>query len=355
MVSISGFTTLLAAASLVAPGQCLWPPIRAEALSTSISSSSASISTLRRDGHVHSAPTFPQVPTVNNLATFTGSVPKPTQSISCDTSLGKIVRTNNGKGYLLNCNFQFPNNDLSSLHAADWATCMEACSVAAGCKAFEYHSDVTGQNCNLKTAGDPHTWELGDKIWIGWEVGITTMKTVHITPLPTPTPPLKFNPDPNSYDPACFNCGITSHRQNLIDAIGFFCANGYPGNQTFGQRYPDRLLQGGDTISLEYQYYDSRSINIIVSVKDGCVVDFASLDDGTCNALLITSLVDGCDWDQYHDIKRGGLLEDDCSKWTLDVQYTTKNVVWDNCTQNCHVWRNYFYDGDRTDDWICIQ
>ncbi|KAM7214809.1 hypothetical protein V8F06_009799 [Rhypophila decipiens] len=43
----------------------------------------------------------------------------------------------NGKGFLLSCDYDFPGNDLSKLQVAEWAECMEACSVAIGCKALD--------------------------------------------------------------------------------------------------------------------------------------------------------------------------------------------------------------------------
>lgn len=302
------------------------------------------------------------MPAVVDIATFTGSVPTPTQTISCDSSLGKIARTTNGKGYLLNCSFQFPGNDLAQLHTADWATCMEACSVAAGCKAFEFHSNVVGENCNLKTAGDPHIWDVGDKIWIGWEVDTqlkpsttsttshtdTKLKTVQITPLPTPQAPLHFEPDPNNYSKNCYMCGLSASRADIVPAIQFFCAN-----QTLGTYYPDRLLQDGDSISLEYRAGDSTdtAIVIIVTAKAGCVIDFASLGDGTCEAILGSGgPLDRCNMLDASE-KQGGEMEDGCTKWILDVQPSTGS--YSTCDPFCHTWRKGIYDGDEQDSGFC--
>lgn len=382
---LPSISTAVLAAAFAVPGQCLSPAPSVSTLSTTVLNSA---STPGHQAHVHSArkcdivpfsirplslpilADMPGNPTAafNHLATFTSWYPQPTQTLSCDSStLGKVLHTTNGKAFLVNCDYDFPGNDFAQLSVTDWAHCMEACSVAPNCKAFSYDSWLSKANCFLKTAGNPETWDIGKGVRIGWlyvetaratttatTPTETSLQTVEITPLPTGT--IAFSPDFHSYVVRCYQCGSYAIPDDAIAAIDFFCANGPPGNQTFGGYFPDRLLQGGDSISLEFFTEDWLSIMVIVTVNEGCVIDFASMDDGTCASLLTAIFVDDCD-DANPEHKYGGYMEDDCVRWTLDIQYPTDKYNWEDCVwipaegqYQCYTWRKGIYDGINGDD-----
>ncbi|KAM7220148.1 hypothetical protein V8F06_004476 [Rhypophila decipiens] len=310
----------------------------------------------------------PHVHAWNAAGTFTGSVPKPTETFWCDKSVGAIHHATNGKGFQLACNATFTGHDLSNLQVAEWAECMEACSVTPGCKAFTFVPIIHDMiNCYLKNAGNPALWSheidydyigwMADSLWT-WTTDVWTSTTVVQTSTTVVQPSITIRPTETqaplvqaAYSPLstyrqlvsreaegwhtdCFFLQWSSmaHINTLNSAAAYFCAGGAPDQQPgFGGFYPDGVLMDGDAVTLEWTLNDPNNpdkyyaLFISVQAKPGCAIDFSSLDSIECVDYLTADLCFHSNPVTFEKWSAGGWRENDCTYWIIDPNETTVN------------------------------
>ncbi|KAM7186320.1 hypothetical protein V8F33_011894 [Rhypophila sp. PSN 637] len=341
------FTAVLAAV-LAVPGLCGSPADDANSLKPTITMTMPLATPAPHwNPHVHAW---------NAAATFTGSVPKPTETFSCDKSVGAIHHATNGKGFQLACNVTFTGHDLVNLQVAEWAECMEACSVTPGCWAFtfvpKFHDMI---NCYLKTEGNPALWSheiddhyigwVADSLWT-WTTNVWTTTTLVQTSTTVVQPSTTVRPSVTqkplieaAYSPLSTYRQLVSREdaswhkeyygitgtavqiETLNAAASYFCRGGAPGQPNFGGLYPDGLLVDGDGVTLEWTvspWFDlDIAIYISVQAKPGCAIDFNSLDLTECMEYF-HDIVRPWSPDLAPDDSTGGYRENDCSYWVID-------------------------------------
>jgi hypothetical protein len=112
--------------------------------------------------------------------------------------------------------------------------------------------------------------------------------------------------------------GWSATRQELRRAIAYFCQGG-EGKMDWGGFLPaDKILRAGQSIGLMYLPTDVVLLRIIVRMFDNCELDFNKWDQNACNARFDRPL-DECDTAGVK-AKRGGWIEDNCARWTIDPQ-----------------------------------